>query len=184
MHKRNYATDFYAILNVPAIASDEQIKAAYRHLVRLHHPDANPQRRDEAEVHIKQIIEAYGVLSDAQKRARYDTDRRLTSIENAESSHHAAHARSSGEPESLLGRVRWNLQIEPHEFAAQLGLSDAVLLEMEGRDVIPLTPVQKRTFVHLCNRAAQKLDEAGRHSDAEDLRAALQNRAAQNQMYR
>ena len=186
MSQRISATDFYAILNVPAIASDEQIKAAYRHLVRLHHPDANPNRRDEAEIHIKQIIEAYGILGDTQKRAHYDADRRLSSIENAESSssRHAAHGRNHGEPQSLLGRVRWSLDIDSHNFAAQLGLADAVLLDMEARDMIPATPVQKRTFINLCNRAAQKLDEKGRHSDAEDLRAALRNKAAQTRIYR
>ena len=184
MSQRTRATDFYAVLNVPSIASDEQIKAAYRHLVRLHHPDANPHRREEAEVHIKQIIEAYGTLGDAQKRARYDAGRRLAGIENAESSRHAAHARNHDEPQSLLGRVRWNLGIDSHEFAAQLGLSDAVLLEMEARDIIPTTPVQKRTFINLCNRAAQQLESKGQHSAAEDLRATLRNKTAQNQMFR
>ena len=184
MSKRTRATDLYAILNVPVIASDEQIKAAYRQMVRLHHPDANPHRREEAEVRIKSIIEAYGILGDAQKRARYDAERHLAAVENAGSSHHWAHGRSHGEPESLLGRVRWNLNIDSHEFAAQLGLSDAVLLEMEARDAIPTTPVQKRTFINLCNRAAQQLEERGQHSAAEDLRAMLRNKTAQNHIYR
>ena len=184
MSQRTSATDLYAILNVPVIASDEQIKAAYRQMVRRHHPDANPDRREQAEVCIKQIIEAYGVLGDAQKRARYDAERRLACIENAESSRYAAHGRNHGEPESLLGRVRWNLGVDSHEFAAQLGLSDAVLLEMEARDIIPIPPVQKRTFINLCNRAAQKLDEVGRHSAADEMRADLRRKDAQNQMFR
>lgn len=184
MHQLTNGLDLYSILEVPPIASDEQIKAAYRQLVRLHHPDANPQRRDEAEICIKQIIEAYGVLGDAEKRARYDNGLRLGALENAESTRHGAHARAQGEPESLMGRVRWNLNIDSHEFAARLGLADAVLLEMEGRDVVPSTPVQKRTFVNLCRQAAQKLDDEGRHSDANELRADLQRKDAQSQMYR
>ncbi len=180
MHQRTDVHDLYSILEVPTIASDEQIKAAYRHLVRLHHPDANPGRREEAETCIKQIIEAYGVLGDAEKRARYDNNRRLGALENAES----AHSRAPGEPESLIGRVRFNLNIDSHEFAARLGLADAVLLEMEGRDVVPATPVQKRTFTNLCRQAAQKLDDQGRHSDAAELRADLRRKDAQSQMFR
>ena len=176
--------DLYAILEVPSIASDEQIKAAYRHLVRLHHPDANPNRREEAEVHIKRIIEAYGVLGDAQKRAHYDAERRLATIENAESAHQGTHHRAQGEPESLLGRVRWNLGIDSHEFAAQLGLADAVLIDMESRDVIPATPVQTRTFANLCRRAAQKMESAGKSSDAAELRRDLDRKIAQRALYR
>ena len=184
MSHSNGATDFYAILGVPPVASEEQIKAAYRHLVRLHHPDANPERREAAEIIIKRIIEAYNVLGNTQKRANYDSHLRLGAIENAQTRHQAAQHRSHGEPESLMGRVRWSLGIAPHEFAARLGLSDAVLLEMEGRDLIPVTPVQRRTFVNLCQRAAQKLDDQGHHSDADDLRADLRRKDAQNQFAR
>lgn len=184
MLQRTERHNLYAILDVPEIASEEQIKAAYRRLVRLHHPDANPQRREEAEVRIKQIIEAYGVLGDADKRARYDSNRRLGALEAVESSRYPSHQRAQGEPKSLLGRVRFSLGVSSHEFAAQLGLSDAVLLEMESRDIIPTKSVQKRTFVNLCRQAAQKLDEVGRHSDADDLRADLHSKGAQNQFYR
>lgn len=184
MHQRTERLDLYSILEVPPIASGEQIKVAYRHLVRVHHPDANPDRREAAEVCIKQIIEAYGVLGDAEKRARYDNDARLGALKSAESAHYTAHPRAQGEPESLMGRVRWNLGVDSHEFAARLGLADAVLLEMEGRDVVPATPVQRRTFTNLCRQAAQKLDEQGRHSDAEELRADLRRKDAHSQIYR
>ena len=175
------ATDLYAILEVPAVASDEQIKAAYRQMVRRHHPDANPQRRAEAEVQIKRIIEAYGVLGDPQKRARHDAARQLIALQNAESS--SKPARSAGEPESLLGRVRWNLGLDSHELAARLGLSDAVLLDMEVRDAIPTTPVQLRTFANLCRRAAQQLESAGRSSGAAELRRDLDRKIAQRAVY-
>ena len=181
MQQRPDASDFYAILEVPSVASDEQIKAAYRHLVRLHHPDANPEKREEAEVHIKRVIEAYGTLGDATKRARYDADRRLANIETSE--HGSKRWRAWGEPESLLGRVRWHLGIEPHEFAAKLGLSDIVLLEMEGRDAIPITPVQKRTFINLCHQAEQKLEDQHQHSDADVLRRDLDRKIAHSAVY-
>ena len=176
--------DLYAVLEVPLVASDEQIKAAYRQLVRVHHPDANPQHREEAEVCIKQIIEAYGTLGDPEKRARYDAERRLASIENAERGHQATHHRAQGEPESLLGRVRWNLGVDSHEFAAKLGLADAVLLDMESRDAIPATPVQRRTFTNLCRRAAHKMEGEGRGTDASELLRDLDRKIAQRAVYR
>ena len=64
--------DYYATLEVPSNASSEQIKQAYRRLARLHHPDVNKLSEDSR---IKQINDAYTVLGDARKRARYDVQR-------------------------------------------------------------------------------------------------------------
>jgi molecular chaperone DnaJ len=66
------AKDYYEILGVSRTASADDIKKAYRRLAREHHPDVNADRREEAEAMFKQIGEAYNVLSDEQKRARYD----------------------------------------------------------------------------------------------------------------
>src|SRR5512142_644899 len=62
--------DFYEILGVGRNASNDEIKAAFRKLARQYHPDVN--KEDGAEEKFKEINEAYGVLSDAEKRARYD----------------------------------------------------------------------------------------------------------------
>src|SRR5690349_21086661 len=63
--------DYYHVLGVDKSASDEQIKAAFRKLARKHHPDLNPNDKD-ANKKFQQINEAYEVLSDAEKRKKYD----------------------------------------------------------------------------------------------------------------
>src|SRR5512140_2126191 len=63
--------DYYKILGVERSASADEIKSAYRKLAMQYHPDRNPGDT-QAENHFKEINEAYQVLSDAQKRTRYD----------------------------------------------------------------------------------------------------------------
>jgi DnaJ-class molecular chaperone len=63
--------DYYKTLGVSKSASAEEIKKAYRKLARQHHPDVN--KKPEAEKRFKEINEANEVLSDPEKRKRYDT---------------------------------------------------------------------------------------------------------------
>jgi molecular chaperone DnaJ len=63
--------DFYEVLQVSRDASDQELKANYRKLAMLHHPDRNPNN-PEAEEKFKECSEAYAVLSDPEKRAAYD----------------------------------------------------------------------------------------------------------------
>lgn len=63
--------DYYKILGIERKASEEEIKRAYRKLALQYHPDRNPGNK-EAEEKFKEINEAYQVLSDAEKRGRYD----------------------------------------------------------------------------------------------------------------
>jgi curved DNA-binding protein len=63
--------DYYQILGVARTASAEEIRSAYRKLALKYHPDRNPGNK-QAEDKFKEMNEAYQVLSDPQKRARYD----------------------------------------------------------------------------------------------------------------
>jgi len=64
------AKDYYEILGVPRNATLDEIKRAYRQLVMKYHPDVNKSK--EAEEKMREINEAYAVLSDPEKRRRYD----------------------------------------------------------------------------------------------------------------
>jgi molecular chaperone DnaJ len=63
--------DYYEILGVPRTANAKEIKAAYRKLARKYHPDVNKGDK-QAEDKFKEVAEAFAVLSDADKRAKYD----------------------------------------------------------------------------------------------------------------
>lgn len=72
--------DFYTVLGVAESASADEIKKAYRRLAKKFHPDANPNTPSASET-FKQVSEAHAVLSDPEKRKKYDQMRRLGAFE-------------------------------------------------------------------------------------------------------
>lgn len=83
--------DYYQVLGVSPDATAEEVKRVYRKLALETHPDRNPNDPN-AEERFKKISEAYGVLSDSQKRAQYDQYRRL-----------GLHQRPGGQSQSGFG---------------------------------------------------------------------------------
>jgi molecular chaperone DnaJ len=69
-------TDYYAVLGVPASASDKEVTSAYRKLAKQFHPDTNPGDAP-AEARFKEISAAYEVLGDKDKRKEYDEVRAM-----------------------------------------------------------------------------------------------------------
>src|SRR5512134_2756577 len=65
--------DYYKILGVDRNADEKTIKSAYRKLARKHHPDVAKGKDAQSADRFKEIGEAYAVLSDPEKRRRYDT---------------------------------------------------------------------------------------------------------------
>ena len=64
--------DYYEVLGLAKTASPDEIKSAFRQLAKKWHPDRNPDKKHEAEEKFKEIAEAYSVLSEPEKRQRYD----------------------------------------------------------------------------------------------------------------
>ena len=100
--------DFYVILGVERTASDAQIKSAFRKLAQKWHPDVNTD--PAAQERFKEINEAYQVLSDPERRSRYDTFGRAGVDGGARrrrpGSKGSAVSRTSSTPSSVAGRAR------------------------------------------------------------------------------
>ncbi len=96
--------DYYARLGVPADASLAEIKAAYRTLTKRYHPDAHPfddlTARRKAELAMRQINEAYAILSDSVQRRKYDEQFQ----KDSDSLTREANMYFESEPES---RINW-----------------------------------------------------------------------------
>jgi molecular chaperone DnaJ len=64
--------DLYKVLELDKTATDDQIKASYKKLVKKYHPDKNPNNKEEATKKFREVSEAFGILSDPEKKKAYD----------------------------------------------------------------------------------------------------------------
>ena len=72
MSDKKQSKDLYAILEIPKTSSDEEIKKGYKKAALKHHPDRNPDNKEEATVRFQEVGKAFATLSDPEKRKRYD----------------------------------------------------------------------------------------------------------------
>ena len=83
--KRSKWKDYYKILGVERGANDDEIRKAYRKRALVHHPDKHASKSEDEKVEqekkFKEIGEAYAILSDPKKRARYDSGQDLEDVE-------------------------------------------------------------------------------------------------------
>jgi DnaJ-class molecular chaperone len=100
------AKSYYDVLGVKRDASEKEVRAAYRKLARKHHPDVNPGDK-AAEARFKEINSAYEVLSDKDKRRKYDKyGDRTSAISRAWETWEACSASSSAAAGAPVRRPR------------------------------------------------------------------------------
>src|SRR6185503_16903635 len=111
--------DSYAVLGVPASATQDEIKKQYRKLAAKHHPDKNPNDPKAAE-RFKEISEAYTVVGDAEKRKQYDQMRQLGAFGGFGS----GGARPGARPTGGAGPNAQNIKFEDFDIGGLGGLGD------------------------------------------------------------
>ena len=99
--------DYYAVLGVPASATQDEIKKQYRKLAAKHHPDKNPNDPKAADT-FKAISEAYQTLGDADKRKQYDQMRQLGAFGGFGGGSRGAGTRGAGGPSAGGPNVRFD----------------------------------------------------------------------------
>ncbi|XP_041373976.1 dnaJ homolog subfamily C member 7-like [Gigantopelta aegis] len=84
--KKSKRKDYYKILGVPKNATEDEMKKAYKKRALVHHPDRHshdtPEVQKEEEKKFKEVGEAYGILTDSKKRARYDNGEDLDDVDS------------------------------------------------------------------------------------------------------
>src|SRR6185436_7717529 len=159
---------YYEILDLPPGATEDQIRAAYRILVQLHHPDRLQQVpanvRAYAEERQKQINKAYRVLGDAERRAAYDAAQRLRERETS----YGGFDDDEAQPAPDASRRRTRRRPQTAAQAAARAAAQAAYEEW----------AHKEADRYAANREADRVRRAAREAQAAEARA---RRAANDQ---
>lgn len=125
--------DYYSILGVSKTASADEIKKSFRRLARKYHPDMNPGNK-QAEARFKEVSEAYEVLSDTEKRKKYDQ--------------FGQYWKQAGQTSPYGGGV--NVDFGGFDFS-QYGSFDEFINELLGRFNTGATDGTNRTYTYRTN---------------------------------
>lgn len=176
MQQKNY----YILLGVSNKASFEEIKAAYRNLAKRYHPDKNPGNKS-AEEHFKEIQQAYAVLSNPDKRERYDLKflygsaykRQKQNTQYAGNAYQSAPQQTQQKrPDPFKRKKRKHDKKESHQIIVSIGIafillyfiisyssdkkSEAMTLSME--DIAPTTEMVNGENAQLTNEKTETLN--------------------------
>lgn len=99
--------DYYAVLKVENTATDDELRVAFRRMVKKYHPDVNARRKAWAHVQMKKVLVAYRVLSDAAQRAVYD--RRLRYEREGQRDHYRERLASRNDLRSRAKLILYDL---------------------------------------------------------------------------
>ena len=132
--------DYYRILGVPPNATAEEIRRSFRRLVLLLHPDKNPDRSERSERRIRELIEAYEVIGDREKRRAFDVEfGRRKSDSRQRASGRAGKGESGKVPEETLFFFR---KSDPNAYALRVLY---FLVNGRGPEAVPLlTQLEER----------------------------------------
>ena len=123
--------DYYALLRVDAAASEGEVRAAFRRMVKKCHPDLNRRRGKWAHRQMKMLLAAYEILSDADKRAVYD--RRLSHYVDSQRDPYRDRLAARDDPESRARLILYDL-LEGNEGDA-IATYEAMRERIPGYDV-------------------------------------------------
>lgn len=132
--------DPYRTLQVDPGADLEAIRASYRRLARLYHPDRNP--RPEAAIHMRTINAAYGLLSDPRRRAAYDARRYLRPTVHSAVAYAPRAARRTGVASPTTANPPTALQRHVDRLVAVLGVALLIGIGLYVINVIPYAEQQ------------------------------------------
>ncbi|MGB7445123.1 MAG: DnaJ C-terminal domain-containing protein [Coleofasciculaceae cyanobacterium] len=153
--------DYYSILGVSKTASADEIKKSFRRLARKYHPDMNPGNK-QAEASFKEVSEAYEVLSDTEKRKKYDQ--------------FGKYWKQAGQTSPYSGGV--NVDFGGFDFS-QYGSFDEFINELLGRFNTGATGATGQTYTYRTNTGSSTgFNDFGGFNDFSGFGGATKSTAA------